>query len=94
VAVFPLARELIILLAAWALLLPAGIGRGPALLVLFLLLESLMVVRLAGADPLAPRYLGLVLAGIQAPGSVDPLAIASAEECRRGLRSVKGHWFL
>jgi hypothetical protein len=58
-AVFPLFRELIILLAAWVLLLPPRLDRFAAALVLLLLVNSLVIVRGAGADALAPRYAGL-----------------------------------
>ncbi len=67
VAVFPWARELIILLTAWLLLLPPRMNRFAAALVLALLLDSLVLVRLAGADPVAPRTAALVWAAAHWP---------------------------
>ncbi len=64
IAVFPFERELIILLAAWALLWPRGMGWKAAVLVLILMLAALLVFRLAGADPRAPAYGALGLGGV------------------------------
>jgi len=58
-SLFPLSRELIILLTAWLLLLPPAVGWKRAAIALFLLLEGLVILRLAGADPLAPNYAAL-----------------------------------
>lgn len=64
ISVFPIGRELVILLAAWILLLPVGTSwRGGAMAGL-LMLEALVFVRLAGADPLHPRYGGLSWGGL------------------------------
>jgi hypothetical protein len=67
IAVFPLVRELIILLAAWGLLLSPRMSRLTAGVLLLLLVESLMMIRLAGSDPISPRYGLLVLALAQGP---------------------------
>ena len=61
VAVFPLVRETIILLAAWVLILPARIRWSTALAGLGLIVAGLFVVRNAGADPLAPCRWGISL---------------------------------
>lgn len=67
VAVFPFGRELIILLTAWALALPPRIPRKVALFVLLALVESLFVLRLAGADPVTPNHTGLLWAAAHWP---------------------------
>lgn len=55
ISVFPLGRELIILLAAWVLLLPPRVDRRSALLSLALLVAGLLIIRMAGADPVRPQ---------------------------------------
>ncbi len=67
VAVFPLLRELIILLTVWLLLIPPRMTRGECVLVLVMLCESLMLIRLAGINPVAPRYPGLAWAAAYWP---------------------------
>ncbi|HOA73697.1 MAG TPA: hypothetical protein PL151_20015 [Phycisphaerae bacterium] len=61
VAVFPLGRELIILLTLWVLLLPWRVDRRSALLALGLMLQGLVLIRTAGTDPLAPWRGGILL---------------------------------
>jgi hypothetical protein len=56
VSVFPLSRELIVLLAAWLLLLPPKIPLGAALVIALLMIEALLLCRAAGMDPVAPRH--------------------------------------
>jgi hypothetical protein len=53
-ALFPWWREAIILLAGWALLLPSPVRSKWALVALLILIEALVVLRLAGSDPVAP----------------------------------------
>ena len=55
VSVFPFLRELIILLTAWLLLLPPGVTLKRAALGCVILMEGLVVVRLAGADTARPN---------------------------------------
>ncbi len=62
VAVFPLRRELILLLTAWLLTLRPAAGRLRPILALLLLGAGLGVCRLAGADPLNPNHAGIALA--------------------------------
>jgi hypothetical protein len=62
IAVFPLGRELVLLLTAWLLALHPGVGRLRPILGLGLLGAALAAWRLAGADPLAPSYTGITLA--------------------------------
>lgn len=64
ISVFPLERELIILLAAWLLLLPRQVNGFRAALILLLLVAGLMLIRLAGADPDAVRYGPLAWAAV------------------------------
>jgi len=61
ISVFPLVREIIILLAAWVLILPARIRWPTALAGMGLIVAGLFVVRNAGADPLAPCRWGIRL---------------------------------
>lgn len=61
IAVFPLTREAIILLAVWLALLPRRFTVPNAGLCLMSLVAGLMVVRWAGSDPQAPRYAGILL---------------------------------
>jgi hypothetical protein len=72
ISVFPLGRELIILLTFWLLLLPPRVDRRSALLSLGLLVQGLLIVRMAGADPVHPRtawiILGLVSLGLPVAG--------------------------
>ncbi|HPD31749.1 MAG TPA: hypothetical protein PLL20_17290 [Phycisphaerae bacterium] len=58
VALFPLAREAIIVLTAWLLLLPAQIRNLQAFLCLLLLVEAWILFRLSGADPYQPSHWG------------------------------------
>jgi len=64
IAIFPVYRELIILGCAWLLLLWPGCTRVQAGLILLLLVEALILLRLAGADPRAPSYGGIFWAGL------------------------------
>lgn len=70
IAVFPLVRETIILLAAWTVVLPARIRWPMALTGLGVIFAGLFVVRSAGREPLDPCRWGiglgltLVLAGL------------------------------
>lgn len=59
ISVFPLVRELIILVTLWLLLLPPAVGAKRAGIAAALFLEALVFVRLAGSDPLMPRYAGI-----------------------------------
>lgn len=61
ISVFPLGRELIILAAAWVLLLPWRVDRRSALLALGLLVQGLIIIRRAGTDPIHPWTGGIVL---------------------------------
>ncbi len=63
ISVFPLGRELIILLTGWLLLLPPRVDRRSALLALGLLLQGLIIIRMAGSDPIHPRT-GWILVGL------------------------------
>ncbi|MBI4581174.1 MAG: hypothetical protein HY718_15840, partial [Planctomycetes bacterium] len=60
-SVFPLKRELIILATAWVLLLPPRIRWRTAAIGLLLLVQALLIIRMAGADPIHPRIGGIVL---------------------------------
>lgn len=61
ISVFPLHRELIIVLSLWIVLLPYRLDRRWAVLSLGLLVAGLLVIRAAGADPIHPRTGGIVL---------------------------------
>jgi hypothetical protein len=63
-AVFPLGRQVIVVLAAWVLLLPREVGLRRALLALLLLLAALMLIRLAGTQATAPNYAGIALGAL------------------------------
>lgn len=67
IAVFPLRRELLVLLVLWWLLLRRGGGRFPSLLGLVLLLDGLLILRLASTDYrnplLAMQMVGLLNMG-------------------------------
>lgn len=64
---FPLGRELIILLTLWVLLLPARPAWLLSLLALLLLLDALLVLRLAGVNPMTPSHLGIWWALLHLP---------------------------
>ncbi len=70
IAIFPVYRELIILLCAWLLLLWPSCTRLQAGLLLLLLVEALILLRLAGRDPRAPMYGGILWAGLHILGAV------------------------
>ncbi len=55
ITLFPLGREIVILVTAWVLLLPPAVGFKRAAIGLFVLLEGLVIIRLAGADVLEPN---------------------------------------
>jgi len=61
ISVFPLGRELIILLTAWLLLLPWRVDRRSALLALALLVQGLLLIRTAGTNPVQPWTGGILL---------------------------------
>ena len=58
VAVFPFVRELILLLTVWALALNPAASRTSWLIALLLLLEGLLIVRLAAHSPYRPLHWG------------------------------------
>jgi hypothetical protein len=70
ISVFPVARESIILLTVWLMVLPARVRWPSALAGLFVMVAGLVVVRIAGQDPLEPSRWGIglglviVLAGL------------------------------
>lgn len=64
VSVFPISRELIILLTVWLLILPLSMPRGAAMILGWLLLEALVILRVAGANPVAPHYGGIAWSGL------------------------------
>ena len=63
ISVFPFAREVIILMTLWALLLPIGIPPMRAVFGLILLWATLMLLRISGVNPRAPQDGLILLAG-------------------------------
>jgi hypothetical protein len=63
ISVFPIGRELVIVLAMWLLLLPYRVDRRSAALALGLLVQGLLIIRAAGTDPLRP-WMGGILLGL------------------------------
>lgn len=61
ISVFPLGRELIILLCAWLLLLPWRVDWRSAGLALALMAQGLLLIRYAGTDPHYPWMPGILL---------------------------------
>jgi len=61
ISVFPILRELIVVLALWLLMLPAQVDRRSALLALGFLVQGLLIIRLAGTDPIHPQVGGILL---------------------------------
>jgi hypothetical protein len=74
ISVFPLRRELIILLTAWILLLPARPRLWSTLSSLVLMVQALFVIRMAGANPLYPSLTGIHLGLLNAAAGVVLLA--------------------
>ena len=64
IAVFPWQRELILMATFWLLILPRSAPPGVAAVVFGLLSGTLVLLRLAGADPMAPDYRLIALAGL------------------------------
>lgn len=62
IAVFPFARELIILGAIWLVLLRPGLPGWRGGLGFALMIEALVVLRVAGVDPLRPHPFGMIWA--------------------------------
>ena len=86
ISVFPLRRELLVLLVLWWLLLRHGGGKLCSLVGLVLLLDGLLILRLAGADyrnpVLAMQMVGLVNLG----AGLFTLLIWARRNARRVLR--------
>lgn len=74
-AIFPLRRELIILLAAWVLLLPRQIRWSRAGIGLVLLFQGLLIVRICGADPVHPVRAGIYLGLLNVAVAVFVVAV-------------------
>ncbi|MGQ9651388.1 MAG: hypothetical protein ACUVXJ_14870 [Phycisphaerae bacterium] len=75
VALFPLAREAIIVLTAWLLLLPAQIRKLQAFLCLLLLVEAWILLRLSGANPYHPSHWGARWALLHALAAVVVISL-------------------
>lgn len=92
VSVFPFGREIIILIALWALLLPAGVPRMRALFSFILLLGALLLFRDAGGNPRLPQYGQMVLGASFIFGAwcvlSGPLAIFENMPYRRSVAGV------
>jgi hypothetical protein len=95
VSVFPLARESIILLVAWILVLPARIRWPTALVGLGLLFVGLFMVRFAGQEALDPKRwlivfsLFFVLSGLVITAVLGRRSPCNTDRpvCKRELRS-------
>jgi hypothetical protein len=61
ISVFPLRREFIILAAAWILLLPRRLYFKRVTIGLALLIQALLIIRMAGRDPIHPNTNGILL---------------------------------
>jgi len=85
-SVFPFGREAIILLTGWLLLLPPAFSTRRAAFALFLLVEGLVILRLAGADPMKPNYSGMIWAAAHACVAVGILCSAGRRTRRHPQR--------